>query len=169
MEENKVIEQQDIQEKKEVTINADELAKFNETHVSKEEYDRIVAEKDSMVKAILEGQNLNVDNGSKDERDIKEYIEAVNKEGQTNLEYWENVLAYRDKVIAEGGIDPFVPNGQKIKPTDEDFAAAEKVANAMKDMVKRADGNPVIFNGLYQKEVQEVSIPKVTSNNKPRR
>lgn len=158
MEENKINEEV---QNNEVTVNADELAKFKETHVSKEEYDKVVAEKNSMVKALLDGQSIDIEEEKEDKRSIQDYIEDVNKD-QTNLDYWVNVLAYRDKVMKEGYEDPFLPIGHNISPTDEDRAAAEKVATRMQDMINRSNGNPAIFKGLYQAEVQDISIAKPT-------
>ena len=42
-------------------------------------------------------------------------------------------------------MDPFVPVGNKITPTDEDFQKAEKVAKVLQECVDYADGNPAVF------------------------
>lgn len=148
----------EVVKEEEVTIKADELANFKKTHVSKEEYDKLKAEKDNLVKSILEGERSIEPQEEEDTRTLEELANAVNKEDQTNLSYWENVLAYRNKSIKEKNIDPFLPNGFKVKATDEDIEKAEKVAKGIENMIERSQGNPNVFRQIYEAEVRD-TIP----------
>ena len=47
--------------------------------------------------------------------------------------------------VLNGEMDPLVPVGNKITPTDEDFQKAEKVAKVLQECVDYADGNPAVF------------------------
>ena len=52
-----------------------------------------------------------------------------------------------------GQTDPFVPNGSKIKPTDEDFAKAKKVADTLQECVDYADGDPDVFTDELKRRI----------------
>ena len=67
-------------------------------------------------------------------------------------------MAYRNKSIKEKNIDPFLPNGFKVKATDEDIEKAEKVASGIADMIERSQGNPNVFRQIYEAEVRD-TIP----------
>lgn len=150
-------EQELKEEEKTVNVSADELARYKDTHVSKEEYERVLKEKNDLVTSILNGEREH-EEVEEDTRTLQELAEAVNKEDQTNLGYWENVLAYRDKAIKEKGVDPFLPNGFKVSATDEDIEKAEKVANGIASMIERSNGNPNVFRQIYEAEVKD-TIP----------
>lgn len=151
-------EQEVVKEENTVNISAEELAKFKETHVSKEEYDKVVKEKNDLVTSILNGEKQQIEVVEEDTRTLEELAQAVNKEDQTNLGYWQNVLAYREKAIKEKGVDPFLPNGFKVSATDEDIEKAEKVANGIASMIERSNGNPNVFRQIYEAEVKD-TIP----------
>lgn len=162
-------EVEEVAEKKEVTIDAEALAKFNQTHVTKEEYDKLLAEKNSMVQAMLNGEHLAQEEQLVNKPSLEELRNNVQKEDQTNLEYWENVLALRERTMEETGEDIFVASGHKITPTNEDYEAAERVANGMKDLIDRSLGDPTTFNSLYQKEVRDTTIPSKTAPSNAKR
>lgn len=146
-----------VKEENTVNVSADELARYKDTHVSKEEYERVLKEKNDLVTSILNGEREH-EEVEEDTRTLQELAEAVNKEDQTNLGYWKNVLAYREKAIEEKGVDPFLPTGFKVSATDEDIEKAEKVANGIASMIERSNGNPNVFRQIYEAEVKD-TIP----------
>lgn len=91
--------------------------------------------------------------------DIEELRKKTFNPDQTNLEYWTNALALRDALIKEGKPDPFLPFGKNTPVTEVDISGANRVAEQMADMVKKADGSPEAFNALYQATVKDVNIP----------
>ena len=62
-----------------------------------------------------------------------------------NLEYAKKTLQLRNAVIDQGGIDPFLPVGERIRPTAQDVEAAERVARVFEECIEYADGNSEIF------------------------
>lgn len=90
-------------------------------------------------------------------------IEALRKKtfstDQTNLEYWTNALSLREALIKEGKPDPFLPVGTNAPVTDNDIAAANRVAKSMAELVEMADGSPEAFNSLYQAHVKDINVP----------
>ena len=53
----------------------------------------------------------------------------------------------------EGELDPFVPIGNKIKPTDDDFAKADKVAAVLQECVDYADGDSNVFTDELKRRI----------------
>lgn len=151
-------EQEVVKEENTVNISADELAKFKATHVSKEEYDKLLEEKNNLVTSILNGEKeAQTEEVEEDNRTLQDLADAIMVEDQTNLSYWQNVLAYRKKCIEEKDYDPFTPKGYKVSATDEDIAKAEKVANGIANMIERSNGNPNVFRQIYEAEVKDTT------------
>lgn len=127
--------------------------------VDKTEYDKVVEEKAVLVRAIAEGQTTSDEGAQEAEKyDIAEGRKKflASDESLTNAEYIENVLKLRSAIIAEGGLDPFLPSGQKIQPDVNDIKGANKVAEALQsclDSSRGEDGkvDPELFNAHLSK------------------
>ena len=129
--------------------------------VDKAEYDRVVADNAALVKAIAEGQNVSNEDAHET---AKPDIAALRKkilnadESMPNAEYVQNVLDLRWAIIADGGLDPFLPAGEKISPDVTDIKGANKVAEALQyclDAARGEDGkvDPELFNTHFNKIV----------------
>ena len=59
--------------------------------------------------------------------------------------------------MAEGKPDPFAPQGKLITASDEDLAAAQKVADALQHCVEVAEGDNLVFTN----ELQRILIDSV--------
>ena len=124
------------------------INEMKQNSVDRAAYDKLRAENKQLLDTLVNGQRL-------DEPVIKEepvnIDELRNKlfntkhKDMNNLEFVENALKLREALIERGEMDPFLPNGVKIKPTDEDFQKAEKVAKVLQECVDYADGNPAVF------------------------
>lgn len=124
------------------------INEMKQNSVDRAAYDKLRAENKQLLNTLVNGQKL-------DEPVIKE--EPVDIDGlrsklfntkhkdMNNLEFVENALKLREALINNGEMDPFVPVGNKITPTDEDFQKAEKVAKVLQECVDYADGNPAVF------------------------
>ena len=135
----------------------EQIEQLRANSVSKAEYDRLKAEHNRAMNALINGGQL-------EQKPIeKRSAEEVRKElfgGEqlSNLRYAELALELRDAVIAEGGIDPFVPQGKKIKATREDYESAEMVADGLRRCIEYADGNSEIFTSELQRITDDVVI-----------
>ena len=80
--------------------------------VSKDSYDKLVEEKKELIEALKSNSQVNLVN-AEEERSIDEVKADLqdNTDG-TNLEKWTLALEYRNKVMENGGRDPFLPNGR---------------------------------------------------------
>lgn len=71
--------------------------------------------------------------------------DLVDSGNMLNLEYVTKVLELRNAVLEKGDEDPFVPQGEKIVATNDDYVTANKVATVFQEMIDVADGNPNVF------------------------
>ena len=119
--------------------------------VPKSEYNKVVADRKRLVNDFLNGGNPDDEKADpKDKPDIKALRDDLFKGEHSNLEYCKKALALRKAIMDEGGVDPFVPIGEKIIPEDSDFAAAERVATIMQECIDASEGDSGVFTNLLQ-------------------
>ena len=114
------------------------------------DYLKLREENKQLLQALKEGKTIESEpeqpKASADELRTK----LFGDEELTNLEYWSTALELRDRIIENGGEDPFVGKGSKIAPSGEDYDKAETVANTIKGWVEEANGNPETFQLIMQ-------------------
>ena len=156
-----------MQEEKELNVTGekvedmtpDYLAAINElkqNSVNREDYNKLKAENKKLLDSIV--NNVPVEVQSPQRKSIEELRAAYLKEDQTNLEYISNTLKLREALISEGKPDPFLPIGEQILPTDEDVAAANKVASVLQECVDYAEGDSAVFTNELQRRLVDVKI-----------
>lgn len=156
-----------MQEEKELNVSGekvedmtpDYLAAINElkqNSVNREDYNKLKAENKKLLDSIVNGVPVEVQ--SPQRKSIEELRAAYLKEDQTNLEYISNALKLREALISEGKPDPFLPIGEQILPTDEDVAAANKVASVLQECVDYAEGDSAVFTNELQRRLVDVKI-----------
>lgn len=162
MENNQNLEQRDEEM---VDSNEDYLAAIKELKqntVDRAKYDKLKEENKKLLETVINGGEYS--NGQENSNvDIDELRKNVfDNPDPTNLEYVTNVLALRDALIEEGYEDPFVPQGSQIVATEQDRLLAEKVANELKEMVDKADGDPHVFRAEFNRRVKTPTemVPK---------
>lgn len=137
----------------------DAIATLKRNSVEKARYEKVKQENKKLLDALVNGGQLDAEAiKEQPKEDIQALRDKVfNKEGQSNLEYWTNVLALRDRLLEEGQEDPFVPQGRKIQASVQDYEAAQRVADGMRSLVDYADGNNEVFLSEYQRRVRDTS------------
>lgn len=152
-------------EKKSVTgtevedMTPDYLAAINElkqNSVDRSKYEELKAENKKLLDSIVNGTEVALPH--EDKKSIEELRANYLKEDQSNLEYITNTLKLREALMAEGKPDPFLPVGEQILPTDEDVAAAQKVADVLQECVDYADGDSNVFTNELQRRLVDVKI-----------
>lgn len=116
-----------------------------------EKYNKLVQEQKDLLTKFRNNEQL--DNSSEESMSLKELNQKMNREGISNLEYIDTALKYREQYIKENGIDPFLPNGIKITPTNADIEAANRVAAIFQECVDNADGDSNIFMSELNRRV----------------
>ena len=131
--------------------------------VSKEDYEKIQQENRDLIDQVINGGGAS-DSGQGtptkevDIDTLREELYGPKGQQLNNLQVIEKTLALRDAVIAKEGIDPFLPLGANIKPTDNDKERAQAVADVLAECVKEADGDSGVFTAILQTKIANDSI-----------
>jgi hypothetical protein len=128
----------------------DTIKNLKENSVDRSKYEALRADNKRLLDSIVNGQSVE-SQAPVNKPSIDELRKQVFKEDQSNLDYVTHALELRDALIANGEPDPFLPYGKKIVPTDEDVAAAERVATVLKECVDYAEGDSQIFTNELQR------------------
>lgn len=131
----------------------DEINNLKANSVSKQEYEKIMAENRNLLKSLVQGTQTSAEEEKKEEASYKDLQQILQSEDSSNLDYLKASLEHRNKRLAETGVDEYLPLGHNIAPTDEDIAAAEQVAKFLGDLIESADGNSLVLTNEYQRLV----------------
>lgn len=129
----------------------DTIAELRRNSVPKADFDKLREDNRKLMQTLAEGGSIESQATAKDTRSIDDLRRAIFNDAQSNRQYWQNALDLRDRIIAEGGRDPFLPFSHEYVPTDDDYVTAERVAEGMRHCLEVADGNDAIFNNEYQR------------------
>lgn len=142
----------------------DAINKLKNETVSKADYEKLKADNKKLMNAVLNGQpgepneekTETVEQLQKDLKGLKKELAVAQEMGMSNLEFCSKALKYREKAMALGLQDPFVPNSP-TGPDDNDFKSAQKVAERLQQCVDEANGNPAVFRNLFEQAVRDDS------------
>ena len=157
-------EKKELQEKG--PQNAEEylkaLKELKEKSVDKDDYDKVVADNAALIKALAEGDTSHAQTAEPENKpDVKELREKLRTSGEKelpNAEFVATALKLREAVIAEGGIDPFLPQGVKTKPTLVDIQGADRVAEGLKKCLEDATDPETgkVDNDLFNAHLKKI-------------
>lgn len=141
------------------------IKKLKETMVPREDYEKLLADRKELAKAILDAQpgpNAAGDQGgdSPSIDDLRNKLFGKDLDSLSNLDFAKSALELRKKVIESGGYDPFVPQGAKARATPEDYDAAQRVADVLQDCVDKCDGDSGAFTAYLMSRLDDVPMPK---------
>lgn len=126
-----------------------QINNLKENTVSREEYERIRNDNRELAKALINGTGANIPGITKPEKkpDLDDLRKKLfTKKSKNDLEYFTNLLALRDGVMADGQPDPFLPINREFRATAQDEADAERIATQIKEAIEYADGDPAVFS-----------------------
>lgn len=130
-----------------------ELNNIRENTISREEYERVCKENRTLANALTTGGatfgQAEAPVAKPDLLELKKKV--MNSNNKTNLEYFTDVLNYRDALIDQEGIDPFLPVNKEYRPTEEDLEKAQEIADGLRECVEYANGDPKIFTVELQR------------------
>lgn len=130
--------------------------------VSRDAYNKLRSENKQLLDALVSGQQLpqpQTENKQSIE-DLRKKLFSTDGNDISNLEYVETALSLRNSLIEAGERDPFLPYGDKVDITSEQIDTANKVANALQEMVDFAEGDSGVFTAEYQRRVKDIAIPR---------
>ena len=130
--------------------------------VSRDAYNKLRTENKQLLDALVSGQQLPQTQTEEKPsvEDLRNKLFATDGNDLSNLEYVKTALSLRNSLIEAGERDPFLPYGDKVDITSEQIDTAEKVANALQEMVDFAEGDSGVFTAEYQRRVKDVAIPR---------
>lgn len=141
-------------------IYLDQIAELKKNSVSRAAYDKLAAENKNLLRTIVEGSQPEPSGDPEPPKPTIEEIRKRFKPSMTNLEAASAMLDLRDRVIEEGGVDPFVaqikvgsdnkPLAQPLPPDPASVESAERLAEILRDCVDNSKGDPALFTALLQ-------------------
>ena len=165
MEVNEILNSESANEVNTTETEFDPVQAINElkqNSVSKEDYNKVVAEKNKYLKALIDGNQV-AEVPKKEPVDIdglrKELFSG--EKDLTNLEYAKKALELRDAIIERDGVDIFVGRGSKLTPRDEDYEAAQRVADGFQQCIDVAQGDSEIFTRELMRITEDVAPHKI--------
>lgn len=141
----------------EIDTTQDYISAINEikaNSVDKQAYLKLKEQNKQLLNSLVTGQGLeqSVKEEPVDIDQLRKDLFAQKKD-LNNLEFVSSALKLREALMEKGEMDPFVPVGKKIRPTDEDFTKAQKVANVLQECVDYADGNSNVFTDELKRRI----------------
>lgn len=150
-------EQVDIEAQDGAADYVEAIKKLKANSVSKEDYDKLQAEKNELLKALVDGGQVDLPENEQELPSLEELKKQFSSEDSSNLQVVEAALKIREKVMSEGGEDPFLPSGEKAIITQHDREAAENVAKIFQECVDYAQGDSQIFTMELQRRTIDVA------------
>lgn len=146
---------------------ADIITEIRANTVPKDKYERLAEENRKLMKALANGEQVEVvAPQTPDKAELRKALYTDEVQKLSDLEMVKKTLELRQAIIDEGGIDPFVPQGNKFIAEDSDYVTAEKVADVLQQCVDYANGDNAIFVNELQRRTMDVAAP---SARKPKR
>jgi len=142
-----------------VDTNTDYIAALEaikKNSVRKEDFDSLKADRDRLLQAVVNGQEIALEREQADLKPREEYYKAyTDNKFKTDLEFWQNFVNLRKATIKEYGSDPcvtgsygFTPDGTKLDAAYGEAETIQEQMDLIEDMIDQADGNPFVFKTL---------------------
>jgi hypothetical protein len=132
----------------------DNLNALKENMVSRDEYNKILADNKKLVNALSNGGGYSREEKKQpvDLDELRRQLFSPQTQHKTDLEYFTQVMQLRDAVIERGGQDPFLPFNRDYIPTQQDIDDANRIADNIKECIEYAEGDPRVFTVALQKK-----------------
>lgn len=132
------------------------IKKLKENSVPKEDYEKIQEENRKLLESLINGETIAQTSDKPDTAALRK--ELFSEECDlNNLDYITKVMELRAAIMESGGIDPFLPYGKKIIPTEEDIDTANRVAQILQDCIEYAEGDSQVFTNELQRRMIDSS------------
>ena len=124
----------------------EQIKKLKESSVSKDDYNKLKADNKKLIDALANGTQ--VEGKVEPKVSAVEKIQNLRKElfgsesnSMNDLDMVSKMLELRKEIIDNGGTDPFLPKGHKVRITDNDKECANRVARVLTECVEDAEGS----------------------------
>lgn len=145
----------------------DQINELKSNSVSRTEYDRIKEENRTLLSNLVNGTypTATEQTPAEEVESLDDLRKRVFNDPKNDLEYVAGILEIRDRVMAEGGKDPFVNDNGRYQATPDDYRIAENTAEGLRHCVEVADGN----NDVFIQEITRITRDTPITPNKPKR
>lgn len=151
-------------EKEEAKSLVEQVKELKENSVSKEEYAKLEQTNNELMKALIDGSQVDGIQEEQEKVDIYKLVSEMRQMDNTTLDidYCKSALKYRNAVIEQYGEenDPFCPTQARFTPTAEDKEKAQNVADVMQQCIDESNGNNAVFIALFQERTRDIRLPK---------
>lgn len=131
----------------------DAIKEMKATTVARDKYEQLQAENSKLLKSLINGESIEMPGVGKQGKTREELDSSLTK-NQTLMDSIQCMVDLHDKIVEEDGIDPFNAQGQFAATTPESEARNSAVLEGLKSMLEEADGDPVYFASLYERNVR---------------
>lgn len=140
----------------------DNLNKIKEGMVDKAKYDKLAEDNKKLVEALASGSRFTDDSDEPGEPsvDIAKRLFKNSKKYRNDLDFFTDALAYRNALIEEGQVDPFLPFSHDYVPDQEDIDKAQEIADQLQECVEYANGDPKLFTGELMRRGVKINIQR---------
>lgn len=127
-----------------------ELADLKANMVSKEEYDKALADRNKFQQALIKGISVPAETSApKSSTELRDEYADLIKKGVNNVQGFAKALELRNALVNETGNDPFMT--EALTKIDPDFG--ERVAETLNEILDKSEGDPNMFNALLSRQV----------------
>lgn len=148
----------------------EQLEALRASTVSKEEYERVVKERNQIFATLAQQKSLpNAGTEEPTTEQRAERREALRKElysencNLSNLDYWKKTLELRKLIMDDGGKDPFLPWGKDNAVDDDDYKIVQRVVDGVQSCIDYADGDSDIFTTELQRITVDTPVARMTN------
>lgn len=154
----------------EVQSPVEQLEALRASTVSKEEYERVVKERNQIFATLAQQKSLpNTGTEEQTAEQRAERRDALRKElysencGLTNLDYWKKTLELRKLIMDDGGRDPFLPWGKDNAIDDDDYKIVQRVVDGVQSCIDYANGDSDIFTNELQRITVDTPVARMAN------
>lgn len=127
-----------------------------------EKHMKVLENEKRLANALARGETLAQEKTAPKEtpEELRKALYGNGCDGLSNLDYWDKTMKLREAIIESGKEDPFVPQGHNIVATEEDRAAAQRVADVIQYCIDVAEGDSSVFTNELQRHTADVNMLK---------
>ena len=140
--EQSVTQQENVEQDTNNYIEAIKEIKANS--VSKEAYKKLQDENKKLLESLIAGETIKAPAPAEEKVDLNELRKRL-ETTESPIEYCKTSLKLHEETLKQTGINDYLPNGKKIRPTKEDEEKAKLFEDTIRDCINYADGDDQLF------------------------
>lgn len=141
--EQSVTQQENVEQDTNNYIEAIKEIKANS--VSKEAYKKLQDENKKLLESLIAGETIESPKTTVEEKVDLNALRKHLDEAESPIDYCKTSLKLHEETLKQTGINDYLPNGKKIRPTKEDEEKANLFIEQIKECIDYADGDDQLF------------------------